>query len=189
MYNHQGTITVETDRLILRQFSNEDASAMFHSWSSDEAVAQYMRWDAHKSIEETERIISAWINDYERFDFYLWAITLKETNELIGSIGMFSVNTHDMCYEVAYNIGRYFWNRGYVSEALKSVLRFGLQQVGINRIEAYHSINNPASGKVMLKSGMRFEGRARQKYRSHAGFEDCDLYAILKDDVKDEGAD
>jgi ribosomal-protein-alanine N-acetyltransferase len=56
-------------------------------------------------------------------------------------------------------------------------------EVGFNRIEAYHSINNMASGKVMQKSGMEFEGRMRQKYKSHSGFEDSDLYAILKQDL------
>lgn len=183
MYNHQGTITLETNRLILRRFNSCDADTMFHTWSSDEEVAKYMRWDAHKSVQETKQVISNWLNNYERLDFYLWAITLKDTDNPIGSIGMFCVNTNDMCYEVAYSIGKDYWNKGYVSEALKSVLNFGLLQVGINRIEAYHSINNPASGKVMQKCGMQYEGQARQKYKSRIGFEDCNTYAILKDDL------
>ena len=88
-----------------------------------------------------------------------------------------------MCYEVAYSLGKAYWNKGYMTEALKAVLVFGLKTVGINRIEAYHAINNPGSGKVLQKSGMRYEGRLRQKYKSHMGFEDCDMYAVLKSDL------
>ena len=51
------------------------------------------------------------------------------------------------------------------------------------RIEAYHAVNNPASGKVMKNAGMKYEGRMRKKYRSHIGFEDSDLYAILREDI------
>jgi ribosomal-protein-alanine N-acetyltransferase len=78
---------------------------------------------------------------------------------------------------------RLFLRRFNISEALKKVLRFGLIEVSLNRIEAFHAINNPASGKVMIKCGMRYEGRAGQKYRSHNGFEDCDMYAILREDL------
>lgn len=183
MNNHQGTITLETNRLILRRFSSCDAESMFNNWSNDEEVAKYMRWDAHKCVEDTKKIISTWVNSYERNDFYLWVVTLKETKDLIGSIGMFCVNPNDMCYEVAYSTGKRYWNMGYTSEALKFVIDFGLMKVGANRIEAYHSVNNPASGKIMKKCGMKYEGRARQKYKSHVGFEDCDMYAILKDDL------
>jgi Acetyltransferases, including N-acetylases of ribosomal proteins len=169
---------------MLRRFSINDADEMFRTWTGDEDVARYMRWDAHKDVGETKQVITVWLKNYERNDFYLWGITLKDTNTLIGTMGMFCANENDMCYEVAYCTGKAYWNNGYVSEALKAVINFGLQKIGINRIEAYHSINNPASGKVMQKCGMQYEGRARQKYKSHAGFEDCDMYAILREDLK-----
>jgi ribosomal-protein-alanine N-acetyltransferase len=183
MYSHMGTIPLETDRLILRRFTFEDADAMFHTWASDEDVPRYMRWDAHKTVDETENAIAAWLGNYEKKDFYLWALAIKETNAPIGTLGMFCVNSADMCYEVAYSLGKGYWNKGYMTEALKAVLVFGLKTIGINRIEAYHSINNPASGKVLQKSGMKYEGRLRQKYKSHMGFEDCDMYAVLKNDL------
>lgn len=184
MYNHKGTIPIETNRLALRRFTPDDAEAMFHTWANDDEVTRYMRWDAHKTVDETKQVISSWVEKYENEDFYLWSIALKDTNAPIGTMGMFCVNSGDMCYEVAYCTGRAYWGMGYVSEALKAVLEFGLQTVGINRIEAYHAINNPGSGKVMQKCGMSYEGRARQKYKSHMGFEDCDMYAVLKNDLQ-----
>lgn len=73
--------------------------------------------------------------------------------------------------------------QGIASEALKSVLKFAFKTVGFNRLESYHSVNNPASGEVMQNAGMKLEGLARQKYRSNIGFEDCNMYAILKEDL------
>ena len=90
-----------------------------------------------------------------------------------------------MCGEAAYCLSRQYWGRGIVTEALRAVLNFGLLEVGFNRIEAYHAVNNIGSGKVMQNAGMKYEGRMRKKYRSHMGFEDSDLYAILKEDLLD----
>ena len=184
MLHHKGTISIESKRLILRRFSADDAPYVFNNWTSDEDVCTYMRWSANKNIEETKMIVSNWINAYNRTSFYQWAITLKESDEPIGTIALFVVNENDLCGDVAYCIGKKYWGQGIVTEALKAVLSFAFENVGFNRIETYHSINNPASGKVMQKAGMTFEGLARQKYKSISGFEDCNMYAILKQDFK-----
>ena len=70
-----------------------------------------------------------------------------------------------------------------MTEALCAVIRYAFDSAGVNRLEAFHSVRNPASGAVMRKAGMLLEGRARQKYRSHMGYEDCDLYGICRDDL------
>lgn len=180
--NHQGTITINTERLTLRRFRADDAPHMFKNWANDKDVCKYMRWEPHADILETEKTISDWLTLYEKNNFYLWTITLNPSNIPIGSIGLFCINENDECYEVGYCIGKNHWNNGYVSEALKSIIKFGFESVGINRIEAYHSVKNPASGKVMEKCYMAFEGFARQKFKSISGFEDSNLYSILKED-------
>lgn len=149
---NRGTVPLETERLLLRRFEIGDAGDMFHTWANDEEVTKFMRWSAHKSVAETEQVVMGWVQNYVNDDCYHWAITIKATNALIGTIGMFCVSRHDMCYEVGYCVGREYWNNGYMTEALTAVLQFGLKQEHINRIEAYHSVNNPASGKVMQKA-------------------------------------
>lgn len=186
MLQHKGTITFETERLILRRFTMDDAEAMFNNWANDEGVARYMRWDAHKCVEETRKVLQKRIEKYQSTSTYHWAIVLKDADMPIGNIVLMCSNEHDMCGEVAYCLGKRYWGQGIVSEALKTVLEFGLTQVNFNRIEAYHSINNIASGKVMKNAGMKYEGRMRQKYLSHVGFEDCDMYAILREDLEEE---
>ncbi len=179
---HQGTIQLETERLILRRFTAADAEAAYRNWTNDPEVAKYMRWQAHKDVEETKRVFSGWEQGYANPALYLWAITLKESGEPIGSISLTILNEFDACADVGYCTGREYWGQGYVTEALKAVLRHAFESVEVNRIETYHSTRNPASGRVMQKAGMQYEGLARQKYRSNLGYEDSDQYAILRDD-------
>jgi ribosomal-protein-alanine N-acetyltransferase len=84
--------------------------------------------------------------------------------------------------EIGYCIGRAFWNQGILTEALNALIAFFFDQVGANRIAAHHDTRNPASGKVMLKSGMKFEGVARQAVLNNQGIYDAVQYAILKSD-------
>jgi ribosomal-protein-alanine N-acetyltransferase len=169
--------------LTLRRFTLSDAEKAFINLYSDPDVAFYMRYDAHHDVKQTEDMLSKVIPSYEIPDFYRWAITVRGSDEVIGAIGLHVIDELDMVAEVSYVLGKAFWGKGIISEALREVLRFGLLEVGVNRIEAFHAVNNPASGKVMKKAGMKLEGHLRQKYRSHGGFEDCDLYAIIRSDL------
>ena len=182
---HIGTRQIETERLILRRYTMGDVADAYQNWFSDPDVAMYMQWDAHTDILQTEEWIKRFITDYENTNFYRWVITLKSDDKVIGAIGFNVPKDYDCVADVAYSLSKRFWNQGIVSEALKAVLRYALIDVGLNRVEAFHAIDNPASGKVMQKAGMTFEGRAQQKYRSHKGFEDSDMYTILRENIID----
>ncbi|MBS7175450.1 MAG: GNAT family N-acetyltransferase [Clostridiales bacterium] len=180
--HHKGTCALETSRLVLRRFEEADAQAAFENWLSDLEAARYMRWDAYQTVEQGRAFLREVEKSYQREDFYHWAITQKRENQVIGAIGLL-VHEYDSVAEVSYCLGRAFWGRGIAAEALRSVLSFAMLDVGLNRVEAYHSVNNPASGRVMKKAGMCLEGHSRQKYRSHQGFEDCDLYGMIREDL------
>lgn len=183
MLQHKGTVTLESERLILRRFTMDDAEAMFKNWAKDEEVAKYMRWSAHKDVSETKNVLQNRLERYNNLSTYHWAIALKGTDAPIGNIVLICANENDRCGETAYCLSRQYWGQGIITEALKAVLHFGLLEVGFNRIEAYHAVNNIGSGRVMRNAGMKYEGRMRQKYLSHVGFEDSDLYAILREDL------
>lgn len=186
MITHKGTIQLETERIILRRFTIEDADAMFNNWTSDEEISRYMRWSFNHQVEETRETINSWLKLYRKDSFYLWGIVLKETNELAGSISLFTVNEFDDCGDVGYCIGKAFWGNGLASHALQTVIEYAFIALGFNRVEAYHAVKNPASGKVMLNAGMKFEGFAKQKYKSNLGYEDCDMFAIIREDFNRE---
>lgn len=178
--NHIGTIKIETERLILRKFNERDALAAFNNWTSDEKVTEFLRWPAHKSIETTESVLKEWINLYKNNDFYQWAIVLKENgNNPIGTISVVDKNEKLDIVHIGYCIGRNWWNQGITSEAFSSIIPVLFDIVKVNRIEAQHDPNNPGSGKVMVKCGLKYEGTLRQADYSNRGIVDASIYSLL----------
>lgn len=178
-----GTQRIETNRLILRKITTNDASDMFNNWTSDVEVARYLTWDVHKTIEDTKEIISIWEQELEENGCYRWCIELKDINEVIGTIDVIKLNINIESALIGYCMSRKYWNQGIMTEALIEVEKFLFERVGLNRIEAYFDIRNPASGKVMEKAGMSFEGTKRQGAKDNKGnYCDISMYAILKSD-------
>ena len=90
---HCGTQRIETDRLILREFSLDDAEAMFRNWASDPEVVKYLTWPAHADVDVSREVLKDWVSSYMQKDYYQWAIVLKENgNDPIGSISAVKVN-------------------------------------------------------------------------------------------------
>lgn len=177
---HQGTVSIETKRLILRKFRIEDSEAAFKNWTNDEQVTKFLRWPAHPNVETTKTIINMWIQDYQNDNFYQWAICLKEKeNEPIGSISAFDANEELSKIHIGYCIGRNWWNMGIVTEAFQAIIPFLIEQVKVNRIESTHDPLNPGSGKVMQKCGLIYEGTLRQADISNQGITDSAVYSIL----------
>lgn len=182
---HTGTQEIETARLRLRRYVIEDANEIFREWANDENVVKYLMWERHKSVAQTKTFLFETIASYEKDDKYIWGIVLKESGELIGSIASDILNERSRNASVGYCLGERFWNCGYMSEALRAVLDYMFYDVNVNRIEAFHSINNIASGKVMQKAGMIKEGHLRQAYITGGGeYQDSDLYALVKEDFE-----
>lgn len=177
--NHIGTKTIETERLILRRFKKEDASQIYGNYAGDPEVTKYLRWKHHESLDETKNILAKWITSYDDPSYYNWAIVLRETNEVIGSVGCAWMNDHTNMIHTYYCIGKNWWGGGIVTEAYKAVVRFFFEEVDAGRIEAYHEPNNPASGKVMQKCGLSYEGTLRRADYNNTGIVDAAVYAIL----------
>lgn len=180
--NHCGTCALETKRLLLRKFMVEDAEAMFQNWASDKEVTKFLTWPAYTSLDTAIHILNEWTTSYENPDFYQWAIVPKNLNEPIGSISVVSINEKTQMAEIGYCIGRPWWNRGITSEALIAVINFMFDQVGANRVQAKHDVNNPHSGLVMKKCGMKYEGTLRSAAVNNQGVCDVSIYALLKSD-------
>lgn len=178
--NHTGTAKIATKRLLLRQFTDRDAAAIFNNWASDEKVTQFLRWPTHESIEITENILKEWVNSYKNKDFYQWAIVFKESSdEPIGTIGVVDKNDKLNIVNIGYCIGSKWWNQGITSEAFLAIIPFLFDEVQVNRIEAQHDPNNPNSGKVMIKCGLKYEGILRQADFSNKGIVDASVYSLL----------
>lgn len=178
--NHKGTVRLETTRLVLRRFVAADAQAMFANWASDQEVTRFLTWPAHVSTGVSQAVTDSWVAQYERPDFYQWAIELRELGEPIGSISVVSLDEAVSSAEIGYCIGRQWWHQGIVSEALAAVIDFMFAEVGALRVCAKHDARNPNSGRVMRHCGMTHEGTLRRAGRSNAGIGDLCVYGILR---------
>ena len=182
---HRGTQLIETPRLILRMAQMTDAEPMFRNWASDPEVTKFLTWPTYQSIDSAYTILDIWIKEYEKPDFYQWMIVLKEMEEPIGSISVVHLRDDIAAAEIGYCIGQNWWHRGIMPEALNAVIKFLFTEVGMNRIEAKHDTNNPHSGGVMEKCGMRYEGTSRAADLNNQGICDIAQYAILRTEWKD----
>lgn len=182
MLNHKGTNIIETERLILRRFVSEDAPVMFRNWAGDREVSKYLTWNVHRSVADSECVVNMWLARYNDMDTYNWAIVLKELGEPIGSIDVARIYESIDSAEIGYCIGKPWWNRGFVTEAFSAIIPY-LFEVGFNRLDAAHAVKNPASGRVMQKCGLKYEGTLRQFFRSTAGeLLDISFYSILREE-------
>ena len=178
---NSGTQRIETDRLILRRYVIEEADAMYKSWASDSEVTKFLTWQPHSSVEVSRGIIENWLKEYSDEKYYQWAIVLKDNgNEPIGDISVGQVNEDISMVHIGYCLGRAWWRRGIMSEALKAVMDFMFDTVEVNRVEARHDPRNPNSGKVMQKCGMKYEGTLRSADRNNQGICDACYYALLR---------
>ena len=173
--------TLETERLWLRPFSLADAGTVQGLAGAREVATTTLNIPHPYDDGMAEAWIRAHAPAYEADEQATFALTLRQTDELVGAIGLMIHRPHARA-ELGYWVGLPFWNRGYATEAAQAVLRFGFEALDLHRIFAQHLVRNPASGRVMQKAGMRHEARLRQHINKWGTFEDIDLYGILVDE-------
>lgn len=172
-----------TERLILRKMKLSDAQDLF-AYAQDPQVSRHVLWEAHTSVRQSRQFLRMARRQYRRGQPCSWAITLKDSGRMIGTIGFMWLNTDWLSAEVGYSLSREYWNQGLMTEALRAVIAFGFDTLGLQRIEAQHTLGNPASGRVMQHVGMQYEGTLRQRVKNKGKYQDVKLFAILRTDPR-----
>lgn len=151
------TPVLESERLILRPLTVNDAEHIYKSWTSDPEVAKFMIWDVHKNVSDT----ITWLKieeDYLLSDQnYGWGLVLKDTGELFGAAGIYYKDNLG-CYELGYNIMKKYWGQGLATEAGKLILYFATHKLGETKFFCRHAVDNIGSMKVMTKLGFKCVG-------------------------------
>lgn len=169
---------LETSRLLLRQIRMEDIQEYYERLFGDGDVARYMLFDPHQDIGESLASIEKTLQRYEQGRCYRWGIALREDDSLIGIIELLRFDEEKDTCSFVYMLGCGYWNRGYATEALKAVIGFTFEKMGIQRIVVDHMAENPASGAVMRKAGMTHVGTEKGKYNKHGILHDAEVYEI-----------
>ena len=182
--NKAGTRTLETSRLVLRRFTIEDAEDMYNNWASDIKVTEFLTWSPHPNVDFTRLLLQDWISKYEDGGYFNWVIELRENGQAIGNISVVKLDERIEAAEIGYCMSRNYWGQGIMPEALKAVMEYLFDTVGLNRVAACHDVNNAKSGRVMEKAGMKLEGTLRATGRNNQGeLYDKVWYSMIKSDL------
>lgn len=173
--------TLETGRLTLRKPLTDDAEHIFAKYAQDREVTKYLVWRPHTNLEATRSIVQSFIRAWEENEEFPWVIIRREDDELVGMIAIRVDHAHGV--SAGYVLARQYWGNGYMTEALRAVVDWAFEQPGIYRVWAVHDVENTASGRVMEKAGMQYEGTLR-KWTIHPNISDiprdCRCYSIVK---------
>ena len=172
---------LQTERLVLRAFTLADAPEV-QRMAGDRDIASTTAVIPHPY---DDGVAEAWIGSYDseyaegrRVNF---AITRRADGILVGCIGL-GINREHERAELGYWIGKPYWNQGIATEAARAVISYGFDTLKLHRIFAHYLTRNPASGRVMSKAGMRYEGTLREHVLKWETFEDIALHGVLARD-------
>jgi ribosomal-protein-alanine N-acetyltransferase len=164
---------IETERLIIRKFTIDDAPELI-ALRSDEEVIRYLGGVKNQNPEAIEKRMQFYIDCYAKYGFGMCAMIWKESGEMIGWSGLQPLQETGKI-EVGYGMAKQFWRRGIGLEAAKAWLEFGFTKTDLEKIVAVAQPANTGSWRIMEKLGMRFEG-----IENHYGL-DCKLYSISRE--------
>jgi [ribosomal protein S5]-alanine N-acetyltransferase len=171
--------TLTTERLVIRPLQQRDAPEI-HALVGAYEVALNTLSIPHPYPEGAAEVwIAGHRQAHEAGQETTWGITAREGGSLLGVVSLRTVQEHRRA-EMGYWIGVPYWNRGYMTEAARAVVSYGFEDLGLHRIYATHVARNPASGRVMQKAGMRYEGCLRQHVWRWDVPQDLLYYGILR---------
>ena len=172
---------LKTERLILRPFNLLDAKRV-QELAGDKRIADTTLLIPHPYPDgAAEEWISTHASNAKSGDEFVFAITLKDSLELIGAIGLV-INKMFNSGEAGYWVGVPYWNKGYITEALGIIIDFAFTELKLNKVHAHHFAHNEASGRVMIKNGMQKEGHFRKHVFKNNEYHDAIFYGILRED-------
>ena len=175
--NSLGTKILETERLVLRRFTENDAKELYEGYINQEDFLYYANKEK-KTLEEEINSLKGIDTKYNDLDYYNWLITLKNNNKIIGGIYL-NVEKYNESIEFNYAIDDRYKNNGYMTEALERVKQFCIEELDVNRIYGGCEINNIASKKVMEKCNFVFEGTLRNNLKLRDGYHDMYIFSYL----------
>ncbi len=172
---------LETERFILRRMSIDDTDDMFE-YSKRADVTEYLTWSPHQSKAYTFEYLTYLRSRYKTGDFFDWAIVCRDTKKMIGTCGFTRFDFQHDAGEIGYVINPEYAGKGIATEVSARVIRFGFENLDLNRIECKFIADNHASRRVMEKNGMTFEGIRRGAMLIKGAYRDIGVCSILREE-------
>ncbi len=170
---------IKTARLVLRPLDAGDLPALVRLAGAREIAATTVRIPHPYTEEDARYFLALAAEEFRAGSSAVFAICISPGRELSGAIGLHFEPAHRHA-ELGYWMGVPYWGKGYTTEAARAVVAFGFETLGLHRIYAHHFAGNDASGRILQKIGMRYEGRFREHVRKWDSFIDVENYALLE---------
>ena len=174
---------LETPRLLLRQMERGDTADMYE-YARLHETTRYLLWSPHPSPEYTRAYLTMIGRFYRKGEFFDWAIVEKESGRMIGTCGFARLEKNHRVGEIGYVLNPAYHGRGYATEAASAVIRYGFENLGLNRIEGRYMVENAASRRVMEHCGLVFEGVLRESMMVKGRLRDIGLCSLLLADYQ-----
>lgn len=186
MHNYQNFAqknfpVIDLGDYILREKRDSDVENFFRYYTDPE-VNKFIMCEMPRDLEDARRELNYWRNVFYQNDGIYFAIARKDNDQLIGSIGLTTYNSYHNRIELSYDLAKEYWRMGICNAAIRAVIKYGFEQLRINRIEAFTSTENIPSKNLLLKCGFALEGILRQ-HRYHRGnYVDAYSFSLLRQD-------
>ncbi|PAD68674.1 GNAT family N-acetyltransferase [Bacillus sp. 7586-K] len=171
--------TLETDRLILREMTKEDAEGIFTCFSNED-VTRYYGQETLEKIEQAEKIVDFYSKSYSEKRGIRWGIERRGTKGIIGTIGFNAWLPKHKRAEIGYELHPDYWRNGYTLEAVLKVISYGFEKLDLTRIGAVVFIENKASNNLLEKVGFQKEGVLRDYMYQNGKAYDTYVYSLLR---------
>lgn len=156
--NNQKTPRINTERLCLREIQEGDVKDIFDCWMQEEEVSRYMWWKASRDIADTEAFVEYELGQLENAKWNRWIVVLKESGEVIGTCLIFyNEEDEESHWDISYNLGRKFWGKGYMTEAMEAVMAYAAEELGMKECITSYAKVNQNSARVLDKLGFQDE--------------------------------
>jgi [ribosomal protein S5]-alanine N-acetyltransferase len=174
---------LETERLILRQLRLEDSIDLYNYFSKDE-VTEYYDLESFTEQKQAEDLIKNWNEKFNKLVGIRWGITLKTEDRIIGTCGFHNWSKEHFKAEIGYELTPEYWQQGIMTEVLRSVIKYGFEDLGLNRVEALIDTDNISSRKLLEKLGFSEEGLLKEYFFEKKRFVDAVIFSVLKKEYK-----
>lgn len=173
---------LESDRLLFRDFNKEDSEALLNI-RKHKGVSKYMDSTIPQTVEDIEQRIDSIHTSFKEKKGVTWAITEKYSGKLIGDFGIWRIDKQNSRGEIGYVLDPNYWRKGYMTEALNALIRFGFNNINLHSYEANVNTENKNSKTLLLKFGFTLEAHFRENYYYEGEFIDSEIYCLLKSDI------
>jgi [ribosomal protein S5]-alanine N-acetyltransferase len=176
---------IEGERLKFRKFKIEDAADLFII-RSDEKVMNYMDSKRFTSIADAEEMIMNIYNDYVTGRGINWIIFLKDSGDIIGYFGFWRIVAEHCRAEIGFALKPEYWGKGYMTDTLLSMIRFGFNELRLHSIEANVNPRNESCRSLLEKAGFKKEAYFKENYLFNGKYYDSIIYSILENEFNNK---